>query len=419
MDGSNELKDRPWFVNPSTGEASSYGSLIASIGENPRIRPLSQPATARGALEELVRAAATGTRLTLLDRSLTRSEAERLGIDVEAINREVSCVARHSAVSFPRWLAGSDNPGFVLELFTSGSTGLPGRVAHSLDTLGRAVRVSDRHAEDIWALAYPPTHVAGVQVALQAMRNGNTLVDVTELRGAEAVEAIIRHGVTHVPATPTYYRLIAAAKQPMPQVRAVSLGGEPADWALLTTLHEVFPNARLRNIYASTEAGTILESEDEVFTLPAHLAGRLKVQGGRLHVHRSLLGQFNDSASSPEAEWYDTGDSAEVVTETPLRFRITGRRKEWVNVGGDKVNPLEVEAVLRQHPSVQDVVVSGRPNSVLGSLLEAEVVLHSAGVAEAELRAFLGERLQPFKVPRIIRFVPELKTTFTGKALRR
>lgn len=414
-----DLKDRPWFVNPSTGEASSYGSLIALIGEEPRVRPLSQPATAREALEEIVRAAAAGARLTLLDRSLTRSEAESLGLHADAINREVPCIARYSAASFPRWLAWSDNSSFVLELYTSGSTGLPGRVAHSLDTLGRAIRVSNRHADDIWALAYPPTHVAGVQVALQAMRNGNTLVDVTELRGAEAVEAIIRHGVTHVSATPTYYRLIAAAKRPMPLVRAVSLGGEPADRVLLTTLHEVFPNARLRNIYASTEAGTVLESEDEVFTLPAHLAGRLKVQGGCLHVHRSLLGQFNGSASSTEAEWYDTGDSAEVVGETPLRFRITGRRREWVNVGGDKVNPREVEAVLRQHPSVRDVVVSGRPNSVLGSLLEAEVVLHSAGVAEAELRAFVGERLQPFKVPRIIRFVPELKTTFTGKALRR
>lgn len=456
MDGNHNREERPWFVDANTGEVAAFSMLLASIDEMRSIRLICQPVTAREALEELVKAASAGVHLTFLDHSLTRSEAERLGLDAALINREWPCEARYSAASFPHWLAGTANPGFVLELFTSGSTGLPAKVAHTLDILGRAVRVSDRHAHDVWALAYPATHVAGVQVALQAMRNGNTLVDVTKLRGVEAVEAIIRHGVTHISATPTYYRLIAAVKRPMPLVRAVSLGGEPADGALLAALHDVFPHARLRNIYASTEAGTVLESEGDLFSVPDSLSHRVRITDGRLWLHRSLLGSFSErtedggrttenagqmtegrlpkavganqpapnnpqpiTSAASAAVWYDTGDTAEVVSADPLRFRITGRCKEWVNVGGDKVNPREVEAVLRQHPAVLDAAVSGRANSVLGSLLEAEVVLRSAGATEAELRAFVGERLQPFKVPRIIRVVTELKSTFTGKALRR
>ena len=428
-----------------------------------------QPANEREALEEIVRSAAAGILLTLIDRSLTQSEVERVGLDFAVINRELKCAVRYSAHSFPCWLSGAENPDFVLELFTSGSTGLPSKVAHTLDTLGRAVRVGDRHAADVWALAYPATHVGGVQVALQAIRNRNTLVDVSSLRGADAAEAISRHGVTHISATPTYYRLLASAKLVMPLVRAVALGGEPADRSLLDALHVAFPNARLRNIYASTEAGTVLESENDLFAVPTALVNRVRLEDGRLMLHRSLLGVFGEVAKPPDTRkfrlegvakekvpfannpspstaavdsdaWYDTGDVAEVVSSHPLRFRIVGRQKEWVNIGGDKVNPQEVEDVFRQHPLVLDAVVYGRKNSVLGSLLEAEVVLAAERTAaqpaavnadlllvncpggapiEAQLRAWLVGRLQAYKVPRIIRFVAKLNSTSSGKALRR
>lgn len=426
--------------------------MLGSIAEPIAVRQLCQPVTTRDALGELLLAAAAGVRLTLLDPSLTADETRRLGIDPAAINRVTFHPAGQEAGAFPRWLTGT---GFSLELFTSGSTGLPVRVEHTLATLGRAVRTSAQHADDVWALALPPTHIAGVQVALQALANWNTLVDVTRLRADDAAEAIVRNGVTHVSATPTYYRLLAATKRIMAGVRAATVGGEPSDQALLGALREVFPNARLRNVYASTEAGTVLESEGDVFRIPREMEGRVCIRDGRLWVARALMGRvvigetvkrlggeavigetvrrsggeavkrspghgFTVSRShgftvSP-SHWHDTGDCVEVVSEAPLRFRIIGRWQEWVNVGGDKVNPREVEGVLRTHPAVLDVVVYGRANSVTGALLEAEVVRREAQLTETELRAFAAAHLQPFKVPRIIRFVERLATGRSGKS---
>ncbi len=116
-----------------------------------------------------------------------------------------------------------------------------------------------------------------------------------------------------------------------------------------------------------------------------------------------------------------------------MRRRTAGRERDWVNVGGSKVNPHEVEAVLGEHTGVAQVRVFGRKNSVMGHILCAEVVAagrqsakgeapsgeqDSQPLTEGALRAFAAERLQPFKVPRMIRFVDGLATTRTGKLSR-
>ena len=108
----------------------------------------------------------------------------------------------------------------------------------------------------------------------------------------------------------------------------------------------------------------------------------------------------------------------ELVSAEPLRFRIVARDRDWVNVGGSKVNPHEVEAVLCGHPGVIQARVFGRKNSVVGNILCAEIVARPPAPTEADLRSFAAERLQPFKVPRMIRFVDGLGTMRTGKLSR-
>jgi acyl-coenzyme A synthetase/AMP-(fatty) acid ligase len=85
-----------------------------------------------------------------------------------------------------------------------------------------------------------------------------------------------------------------------------------------------------------------------------------------------------------------------------------------VNVGGHKVNPAEVEAVLLAYPGVREARVYGRANSVLGQILCAEIVAASAP-DEVSLRTYLAERLQGPKVPRLIRVVERIARGRTGK----
>jgi len=406
-----------WLVDGRTGEAVTYEELFGQLTENSTgIPSLFQPTSTRAALEGIAAALLSDIDVTLFDVDFGRPEIEALGYSPTQLNQPASDSAPQ--LPNPAILAqrASGQSRARLGLFTSGSTGLPKLVWQTVANLARAVKVSPRHETSVWALAYNPTHVAAIQVYLQALANGCTVVDIYGMDRPGVLTALERHGVTHLSATPSFYRLLLPVERPLPGVRSVTLGGESADTRLLARLAELFPNARMHNVYASTEAGTLLVADGDVFAIAPGLEGKVTVREGRLIVHRDLLGKF--SGGTIDDDWYDTGDVVEVVAEQPLRFRIVARERDWVNVGGSKVNPRNVEAVLEEHPAVTHARVFARKNSIMGSILCAEVVARAPLPTEADLRAFLAERLQPFKVPRMIRCVASLATTRTGKLSR-
>lgn len=115
--------------------------------------------------------------------------------------------------------------------------------------------------------------------------------------------------------------------------------------------------------------------------------------------------------------WFRTGDQGVLDGEGYLR--LTGRLKELINRGGEKVSPLEVDEALMDHPAVQQVVAFAMPHDTLGEEVAAAVVLREGMQAtERELRTFAATRLAEFKVPRRILFVPEIPKGATGKLQR-
>ena len=115
--------------------------------------------------------------------------------------------------------------------------------------------------------------------------------------------------------------------------------------------------------------------------------------------------------------WFRTGDQGVLDAEGYLR--LTGRLKELINRGGEKISPLEVDVVLMDHPAVAQCVTFGVPHDKLGEDVAAAVVLRDgAAVTDHALRDFLGERLAPFKVPRRILFLDEIPKGATGKLQR-
>lgn len=413
----NSNTNRDWLVDGRTAAAVTCAELLAQLNAGGmEFFPLCRPASTREALTQIATVLACDADQVLFDADFETQEVESLGFSLAQLNQP-AVAARAAPMTMEqlcRRAAGESRT--RLGLFTSGSTGLPKLVWQTVANLARAVKISPRHGTAVWALAYRPTHIAGIQVFLQALANGCPLVDVCGLERAEIFAALERHGVTHLSATPSFYRLLLPADRTLPGVRSVTLGGESADARLMEKLAVLFPNARLHNVYASTEAGTLLVADGEVFAIAPGLEGRVEIHDGTMRVHRSLLGEF--TAGAPAGEWYDTGDTVEVVGASPLRFRIVARARDWINVGGSKVNPHEVESVLEAHPAVARARVFGRKNSVLGQLLCAEVVARGAVPAEADLREFAGAQLQPFKVPRMFRFVDQIAATRTGKLSR-
>jgi acyl-CoA synthetase (AMP-forming)/AMP-acid ligase II len=178
-----------------------------------------------------------------------------------------------------------------------------------------------------------------------------------------------------------------------------------------------FPNAKLTNIYASTELGSVLVSENNVFSISKLNASFIKIINGQLHVHRNLAAQFDNDFT---ADWYDTGDLVEWVDEEKGLFKFLSRKSEMINTGGYKVNPGEVEEVILGHPEVVAAKVFGKPNAVLGTILIAEVQLKEQSITtEQEIKTFLNTHLQAFKIPRMIKIVDQLSITRTGKISRK
>jgi len=115
--------------------------------------------------------------------------------------------------------------------------------------------------------------------------------------------------------------------------------------------------------------------------------------------------------------WFRTGDEG-MLDEAGYLF-LTGRLKEQINRGGEKISPLEVDEVLLRHPAVAEAVTFAIPHDKLGEDVGAVVVLVAGQqVTERELRTYLGEQLAAFKVPKRILFMAEIPKGATGKVQR-
>lgn len=304
-----------------------------------------------------------------------------------------------------------------IELETSGTTGQPRVVGHNWESLFRGIRQGEDYEGAVWGLCFNPSHIAGIQVLLQAFVNDCDLVDLFNAAPWQRGEILRSAGVTHLSATPSWFRVLLAdlaGEDPFPGVRVLTFGGECLGKGLMDLSGRIFPEAKLRNIYASTEFGTLLVSDGEIFSVPERLMDQVMVREGRLFVSTWLLGEGDEA----EGDWYDSGDCVDVVSISPLRFRFVGRDSEQVTVGGYQVNLSEVEKRLRQHPLVREARVLARGNSVTGSLLTAEVVPEAGAVSEPELRAYMEKHFPSHAVPRMITSVDNLSLSRTGKLQR-
>ena len=149
--------------------------------------------------------------------------------------------------------------------------------------------------------------------------------------------------------------------------------------------------------------------------LPAGETGEIVIRGENV-----TRGYENNPKANAEAftnGWFRTGDQG--VMDADGYLTITGRLKEIINRGGEKVSPREVDEVLMDHPAVAQVVTFAVPHDKLGEDVGAAVVLREgASLTEKELRAFAAERLADFKVPRKVLFLDEIPKGATGKLQR-
>jgi acyl-coenzyme A synthetase/AMP-(fatty) acid ligase len=305
-------------------------------------------------------------------------------------------------------------------LLTSGSTGRPKRIGHTLESL---TTVRGQQQPRTWLVPYSPGTYAWWQVitiSLTQADQGLVVIEPSDLETWPAIAA--EHGVTAASGTPTFWRQTiyrdteALAKVPLEQI---TLGGEPVDQAILDRLHEIFPDARISWIYASSEVGASIVVHDGKAGFPQAWLDRDPDPASErpiLHVENDELIISSPHHGAGLEGAHRTGDRVEFVDD---RVLITGRLDtDEINVGGSKVSAGLVRNVLMAHPAVAWARVFARKAPLVGRMVAAEVVIDpSLGpTTDADLVQWCTNRLPDYGVPRRIRFLAEIPQKETLKS---
>lgn len=312
-------------------------------------------------------------------------------------------------------------------LATSGTTGTPKWIGHSIVSLTKAVKQSASTEQICWALCYQPFRFAGLQVLLQSLLSGACLVDCSQGDAFERLARMQSFAVSAISATPSLWRQLLMTNQlGTLRLSHLTLGGEIADQSLLTQLKTHYPHARLLHVYASTEAGVGFAVADGQAGFPAtwlqsginNLALRQDAQG-HLWLKPAQLPSNLDCSKVSEDGFINSED---VVYQQNDRILFLGRSGGIINVGGNKVHPEFVEQVLLEVPGVLQAHVYGKASSVLGQLVVADLVcaehLDPAHL-QKQVMAYCIKHLERYQRPTRIHWVKQLLTQSSGKLARK
>jgi len=191
----------------------------------------------------------------------------------------------------------------------------------------------------------------------------------------------------------------------------ITYGTEPMPEGLLARIRAALPSTRLLQTFGTSETGivsTTSKSSDSLYVKFNDPSVEYRIVDGELLLKsdRRILGYLNYSNDAfDEDGWFRTGD---LVEEENGFLRIMGRRKEVINVGGEKVLPSEVESVLMSMSGIIDCKVFGEKNGVTGQFVAADIVLDKSGETTCtvqDIRRYALSKMDAYKVPVRIQFV--------------
>lgn len=339
----------------------------------------------------------------------------------------------------------------VIQLYTSGTTGHPKGVQLSNDNFMALFGVAEQAR---WGLfdqggvaltCMPVFHIAGVNLGVFALGQGNTNVVMKEVDPNAILDFIPRYGINYALFVPAVILILTQhpkiTETDFTTLKKLFYGASPINEDLLSTAQDIF-GCEFYGLYGLTEtsgAGTCLWPED-------HAAGKLRSCGrpypgidievrdgdgkpvaagevGEIVIRHPIImkGYWKRAEATAEAivnDWFHTGDAGYFDEEGFLY--IHDRVKDMIVSGGENVYPAEVENAIFGHEAVADVAVIGVPDDTWGEAVKAVVVLKpDSTVPAADIIAYARTRIAGFKVPKSIDFIEALPRNPSGKILRR
>jgi acyl-CoA synthetase (AMP-forming)/AMP-acid ligase II len=322
-----------------------------------------------------------------------------------------------------RELASRGSAGLVL--FSSGTTGEAKGVVHDFDRLLEKYRRRRKCYRTLAFLLFD--HIGGVDTVLYSLSNGSCLVFVDDRSPAGVCRAIQEHRVEVLPAAPTFLNLLFISgtwqSTDLSSLKIVTYGAEVMPEATLRRCQEMFIGVELMQKYGTSEVGTLRSKSRSSGSLWVKIGGEgyaTRVVGGLLQIkaESSMLGYLNAESPFTSDGWFRTGDLVETDGDY---IRFLGRDSDLINVGGRKVYPAEVESVIAGLPNVEEVVVFGEENALMGQVVCALVRTmeqEESRDLQRRVRAACRERLEKYKVPMKVEATDQALTTERFKRLR-
>jgi acyl-CoA synthetase (AMP-forming)/AMP-acid ligase II len=302
-----------------------------------------------------------------------------------------------------------------LVLFSSGTSGEPKAMVQNLGAL-LAMHAGRKPSSLPVCILLQFDHVGGLNTLIGGLASGALIVIPRELTPAAVAEAVATHRAAVLPASPTFLNLLLASgeasRHDLSSLRLITYGTEPMPEPLLARLRTAFPAAKFLQTFGTSETGIArTESPDpgSLFFRFADPDQEWKIVDGELWLRSrtQVLGYLNASSDRFTADgWFRTGDRAEAGPDNTLR--VLGRAGEMINVGGEKLLPQEVEAVILEVPGVLDCRVRGEPNALTGQTVVAEIVPSPGSDPESlrsAVRSTCRAKLARHKVPTKVSYV--------------
>jgi acyl-CoA synthetase (AMP-forming)/AMP-acid ligase II len=334
----------------------------------------------------------------------------------------------------------------ALFLHTSGTTsrpkGVPLTHGNLMASIANIAATYQLTSSDRSLIVMPLFHVHGlIGATLSTLHTGGAVVIPARFSAGAVWQLAAKYGVTWYSAVPTIHQiLLGRADQdnaPRGGLRFIRSCSSALAPAVFQQMEQRF-GAPVLEAYGMTEAahqmasnplppgarrpgsvghGTgvaivILDEQGQI--LPAGMQGEVSIRGN--NVMHGYLNNPEANASSFCNGYFRTGDQGHLDENGYLM--LTGRLKELINRGGEKISPLEVDAALLEHPAVAEAVAFAAPDAKYGEEVHAAVVLKGTATP-AEIRAHCLQRLADFKVPKVIHVTEAVPRTATGKIQRR
>lgn len=315
-----------------------------------------------------------------------------------------------------------NNSGIVL--FSSGTTGKPKLMVHNFTNFLSSFKTPRRQRKLKFLLFLMFDHIGGLNTLMNCLNNGSSMVIPSDRNPEKILVLLEKEKIEVLPTSPTFLNLMMQVenfnKYDLSSLKLITYGTEKMPQVLLEKINFQFPNARLLQTFGTSETGILKTKSKSSSSLYFKIVDDeidYKIEHAQLYIRSkvSVKGYKGIASSKFEKDgWFATGDLVEVDDEGFIK--IIGRINDVINVGGQKVLPIEIEDILNGIDGVVASTVFSRPNAITGQIVCAKITVKPGIDKQAlkkAIRTECSKKLDKYKVPAKIIF--DDKINFTNR----